>query len=105
MVLGSHVKGPNNIICRAWAEKLGLSHRTVVSYGTHGGRTKACHVCPRSLSPRYGLGGSGSWPFFPAPFFGLLTLFILAFTLPPTSTCRFSFPGLILVPSAHTQSG
>ena len=32
-------------------------------------------------------------------------LFILAFTLPSTSTCRFSFPGLILVPSAHTQSG
>ena len=38
MVLGSYVKGPNNIICKAWVEKLGLSHRTVVSHGTHGGR-------------------------------------------------------------------
>ena len=40
---------------------------------------------------------------FPSPLSGLLTsLFILAFTLPPTSTCRFSFLGLILVLSAHT---
>ena len=38
MVLGSHVKGPNNIICRAWAERLSLGRRTVVSHGTHGGR-------------------------------------------------------------------
>ena len=44
--------------------------------------------------------------FFPSPFFGLLTFpFILACTPHPTSTCRFGFPGLILVPSAHTQSG
>ena len=103
LVLGSHVQGPNNKICRAWAERLGLGHRTVVSHGTH---TEVNHVCSRSLSPRHGLGGSGSWPFFPVPLSGLLTsLFILAFTLPSTSTCRFSFPGLILVPSAHTQSG
>ena len=35
MVLGSYVKGPNNIICRAWAERLGLGHRTVVRHGFH----------------------------------------------------------------------
>ena len=38
MVLGSHVKDLNNIICRAWAERLGLGCRTMVSHGTHGGR-------------------------------------------------------------------
>ena len=35
LVLGSYVKGPNNKICRAWAERLDLSHRTMVSYGAH----------------------------------------------------------------------
>ena len=41
----------------------------------------------------------------PSLFSGLLpSPFILAFRLPPTSTCRFSFLGLILVLSAHTQS-
>ena len=40
LVLGSHVKGPNNKICRAWTERLGLGHRTVVSHGVHGGRTE-----------------------------------------------------------------
>ena len=40
MVLGSYVNDPNNIICRAWAERLGLGRRTVVSHGTHGGRIK-----------------------------------------------------------------
>ena len=45
-------------------------------------------VRPRSLSPGGGLGGSGFWPFFPAPFFGLLTFpFILACIPYPTSTC------------------
>ena len=73
---------------------------------SHGSHTEINHVRSRSLSPQHGLGGSGSWPFFPAPSSGLITpLFILAFTLPPMSTCRFSFPGLILVPLAHTQSG
>ena len=56
---------------------------------------------------------SSAWPgrlwflaFFSNPSYGLLTsFFILAFTLPPTSTCRFSFLRLILVPSTHTQSG
>ena len=40
MVLGSYVNGPNNIICRAWAERLGLGHRIVVSHDFHGGRTE-----------------------------------------------------------------
>jgi len=33
-VLGSYVKDPNNKICRAWAERLGLGHRTMVSHGS-----------------------------------------------------------------------
>ena len=40
LVLGPYVKGPNNKICRAWAERLGLGHRTVVGHGVHGGRTE-----------------------------------------------------------------
>ena len=35
LVLCSYVKGPNNKIIRAWTERLGLGHRTVVSHGTH----------------------------------------------------------------------
>ena len=35
MVLDSYVKSPNNKICRTWAERLGLGHRTVVSRGAH----------------------------------------------------------------------
>ena len=59
-----------------------------------------------SLSPRNGLGGSGSWPFVPALFSGLLASpFILVCVPYPTSTCRIDFLGLILIPSAHTQSG
>ena len=38
LVLGSNVKGPNNKICREWAERLGLGHRTMVSQGIHGRR-------------------------------------------------------------------
>ena len=73
MVLGSYVKGPNNIICKAWAERLSLGHLTVVSHGTC---AEVNHVCSRSLSPRHGLGGSGSWPFFPATFLDCLLLFL-----------------------------
>ena len=32
-LLGSYIKDPNNKICRAWAERLGLDHRTEVSHG------------------------------------------------------------------------
>ena len=43
---------------------------------------------------------------FSNPFPRLLTFpFILACIPYPVSTCRFDFLGLILVPSAHTQSG
>jgi len=35
--MGSYVKGPNNNICREWAEKLGLGRRTVASHGVHSG--------------------------------------------------------------------
>ena len=49
-------------------------------------------VRPRSLSPGDGLGGSGFWPFFPAPFSGSLTFpFILACIPYPTSMCGFDF--------------
>ena len=50
MVLGSYVKGPNNKICRVWAERLGLGHRIVVSYGIHSGRTEVNQVFPWTLS-------------------------------------------------------
>ena len=41
----------------------------------------------------------------PLPSGLLASLFILACIPYPTSTCRFDFLGLILVPSAHTQNG
>ena len=50
MVLGSYVKGPNNKICRTWAERLGLGYRTVDGHGVHGGRTEVNQVCPWTLS-------------------------------------------------------
>ena len=82
--------------------RLSLGHRTVVYRGIH---IELNRVRSRSLSPGGGLGGFCSWPFFP-PLSGLLaSLFILACIPYPTSTCRFDFLGLILVPSAHTQSG
>ena len=40
LILGSYIKGPNNKICRVWAKRLGLGHRTVVSHGVHGERTE-----------------------------------------------------------------
>ena len=46
--------------------------------------------------------GLFSQPLFWIAYF---SFYISLFFLPPTSTCRFNFPGLILVPSAHTQSG
>ena len=105
LVLDSNIKGSNNKICREWAKRLGLGHRTMVSHGIHDNHAEVNRACPRSLSPWHVLGGSGSSPFFPH-FYGLLPFpFILAFTLSPASTCRFNFLGLILVLSAHTQSG
>ena len=53
----------------------------MASRGVH---TEINYACSRSLSPWFGLGGSGSWPFFPAPFSGVLTFpFILACTPRP----------------------
>ena len=63
LVLGSYVKGANNKICREWAKRLGLSHQTVISHCIYDNRTEVNRACPRSLSPWYGLGGSGSSPF------------------------------------------
>ena len=40
LVLSSYVKGPNNKICREWAKRLGLGHRTVINHGVHSGRTE-----------------------------------------------------------------
>ena len=51
LVLGSYVKTSNNKIRKAWAERLGLGHRTVFSHGFHGRHTEVNHVCPRGLSP------------------------------------------------------
>ena len=47
-------------------ERLGLSHQTAGLFVVfiHG----LNHVRPESLSPGGGLGGSGFWSFFPAPF-------------------------------------
>ena len=65
-------------------ERLGLGHRTVVFRGVH---TELNRVRSRSLSLGGGLGGSGFWPFFPAPSPGLLVpLFILVCIPYPSST-------------------
>ena len=104
MILGSHVKKAQTIsFVERGFEILGLGHQTVVNRGVH---TELNCVRLRSLFPGGGLGGSGSWPFFPATLSGLLaSLFILACIHYPMSTCRVDFPRLILVPSAHSQSG
>ena len=70
-------------------ERLGLSHRTVVSRSVH---TKVSRVRLRSQSPQCGLGGSDFLAFFPSLFPGLLASpFILACIPYPTFTCRFDF--------------
>ena len=104
MISGSYVKNAQTIsFVERGFERLGLGHQTVVCRGVH---IELNRVRSRSLSPGGGLRGSGSWPFFPASHSDcLLPLFILACIPYPTSTCRFNFLELILVPSAHTQSG
>ena len=59
LILGSYVKGPNNKICRAWAERLDLGHWTVVGHGVHGNRTRVNLAYLIRFFPRYGLSGSG----------------------------------------------
>ena len=66
MVLGLYIKGPNNIICRAWAERLCLGHWTVVSHGVHGGRAKVNQDCPWILSMKINV------LIIPPPFLGPL---------------------------------
>ena len=108
------------------AKRLGLGHRTVVSHGIHGGRTEVNLTYLRRLSPRHGLSSFGFWTsseelnvliilftlgfnglgdHLPPLFWLLPPPFILTFLLPHTSMCRFRFLGLILVLSAHIQSG
>ena len=59
MILGSHVKGPNNIICRAWVERLGLGHRTVVHHGFYSNLHKGEPGLSNNTFSRYVLSGSG----------------------------------------------
>ena len=64
MILGSHVKKAQTIsFVERGFEILGLGHQTVVNRGVH---TELNCVRLRSLFPGGGLGGSSSWPFFPA---------------------------------------
>ena len=100
--------GPIQWICREWAKRLGLGERTVISYGVHDDRTEVNWAYPRRLSPRHGLGGSGSWTWSQSPFWTASSSFYTSFfpsLLSGTSTSRFSFIGLILVLLVHTQSG
>ena len=53
----------------------------------------------------FALGFNGLGDDLPPSFWLLPSPFILAFPLSHTSTCRFLFLGLILVLSAHIQSG
>ena len=64
-MLGSHViKAQTISFVERGFGRLGLGHQTVVFRGVH---TKLNRVRSRSLSLGDGLGGSGFWPFFPAP--------------------------------------
>ena len=81
MILGSHIKRPKQYNLQS----VGLKGQALVT-----GRwlivvfiRKINYARSRSLSPRYGLEGSGSQPFFLAIFSGLLTSpIILTFTPP-----------------------
>ena len=104
IILGSYVKRAQIIsFVEHGFEGLGLGHWSVDNHGVH---TKVSHV--RFVESFSSKRSERLWflAFFPSPFSGLLASpFILVCILYPTSTCRFDFPGLILVPSAHTQSG
>ena len=90
MVLGSYAKRAQTIsFVERGFERLGFGHRMVVSRGVH---TELNRIRSRNLSPRGGLGGSGSWPFFSSPFSGLLASpFIFACIPYPTSTVGSTF--------------
>ena len=57
LVLGSYVKGPNNKICRAWVERLGLGHRTVVRHGFYNNLHKGEPGVSNNTFFRYALSG------------------------------------------------
>ena len=84
-------------------ERLGLSHQAVgFSWCSHMVKS----FSPRSLSPGGGLGGSGFWPFFPASSLDCLLFLLYSHVfLILRPRVGSTFPRLILVPSAHTQSG
>ena len=104
IILGSYVKRAQTIsFVERGFEGLSLGHWSV---GNHVVHTKVSHV--RFVESFSSKRSGRLWflAFFPSPFPRLLiSPFILACILYPTSTCRFDFLGLILVPSSHTQSG
>ena len=90
MILGSHVKRPKQY----HLQSVGLKGQALITrrWVFHGVHTQLNRVRPGSLSPKGGLGGSGFWPFFPAPSPGLLVPpFILACIHYLSSTCRIDF--------------
>ena len=100
MILGSHVKKAQTIsFVERGFERLGLGHRTVVGRGVH---TELTRVRSRSLSPGGGLGGSGFWPFFLAPFFGAstFTLYSLSWLILVLHLLIRQVPTSVPVPSA-----
>ena len=91
--MGSNVKDPNNIICREWAKRLGLSERTAVSHGVRDDCIEVNLVHLRRLSPRHGLSGSGPW-ISSEELNDLIILFGLGFTGP-----RDDLPPFVLATS------
>ena len=65
--------------CREWAKRLGLGERTVVSHGVPYDCTEVNRAYPRRLSPRHGLGGSGSWTWSQSPFWTASSSFYTSF--------------------------
>ena len=104
IILDSYVKRAQTIsFVERGFEGLGLGHWSVDNHGVH---TKVSHV--RFVESFSSKRSGRLWflAFFPSHFSRSLTSsFILACISYLTSTCRFDFLGLILVPSAHTQNG
>ena len=105
IILGSYVKRAQTIsFVERGFEELGLGHWSMDNHGVH---TIVDHV--RFVESFSSKQSRRLWFLAfpsPSPFSGLLVSpFILACIPYPTSTCRIYFPALILVPSAHTQSG
>ena len=60
MILGSHVKGPNNKFVERGFERLGLGHRTMVNQGFHSDLHKDEPGVFINNLFRYAMSGSGS---------------------------------------------